>query len=190
VRRGVRLPWQGYGRTARDDVAPGKDAFHVGGLRFLIGHDVAPLIEAEAGRGLRYDRVGLGAQRIDHGLALKLDELIQRHRLASTLFVRFAERHLLHPDSAHVIIGIGENFNGTMQKEEVDPFFPGMPQLLNPRRRFGLGAPVDAPHRRRPEPFRDAQTIHRCVAGTDDDNVVAHRNRGIEIGKAVAAHEG
>ena len=46
----------------------------------VVGHDVAPLVEAEAGRGLGDDRVGLGAERVDDRVALELLELAGRRR--------------------------------------------------------------------------------------------------------------
>ena len=180
---------QDHGGAAGDDVAAGEHARHAGGLGGRVGDDVAPLVELQPRRRLGDDRVGLGAQRVDHGVALELEELVLRDRLAAALLVGLAEHHLLHLHAAHVAVGVGQDLDRPVQEEELDAFLLGVAQLLDARRRLGLGAAVDAAHGRRAQPLGHAQAVHRGVAGADHDHALAQRDRRVEVRELVAAHQ-
>ena len=65
------------GRAARDDIAAGKNAGQVGCQRLVVRDDVAPAVQRKVRRRLADDRIGLGAERVDHGVAVQLDELVE-----------------------------------------------------------------------------------------------------------------
>ena len=72
---------------------------------------------------------------------------------------------------------------------EGDPFLLGVADLLDARGGLGLRAAVDALDVGRAEAARDAQAVHRGVAGAEDDDAAAGRHGRVLVREAVAAHE-
>src|SRR6266511_807910 len=182
-----------HGGAAGNDVAAREHALEIGRLRRLglavVRRDVAPLGEADARRGLGDDRVRLGAERDDDGVAVERLELARRHRLAAPLLVRLAEDHLLDLHPLHIALGIREDLDRRVEEEELDPLLLRVADLLDAGRRLRLGAAVDAADGGRAEPLRDAQAVHRGVAGADDGDVLADGDGRVLEREDVAAHE-
>src|SRR6266511_2067010 len=182
-----------HGGAAGDDVAAREHALEVRRLRRLglavVRRDVAPLREADARGGLRDDRVRLGAERDDDGVAVERLELARRHRLAAPLLVGLAEDHLLDLHPRHVPLGVREDLHRRVEEEELDPLLLRVADLLDAGRRLRLGAAVHAADGGRAEPLRDAQAVHRGVAGADDGDALADGDGRVFEREDVAAHE-
>ena len=80
-------------------------------------------------------------------------------------------------------------FVGLIEPVEVDPLLLGVAQLLDAAGGLGLGPAVDAVDLLGPEAPRDAQAVHRGVAGAEDGDLLAHGDGRVLEGELVAAHQ-
>ena len=112
-----------------------------------------------------------------------------RHGLAAPLLVGIAEDHLLDLHALHVAVGVRVDLDRRVEEEELDPLLLRVADLLDAGGRLRLGAAVDAADRRRAEALRDAQAVHRGVAGADDRDALAEGDRRVLEREDVPAHE-
>ena len=156
----------------------------------LIHLDVAPLVDLQPRRGLGDDRVGAGAQRVDHGIHVDSEiRARQRHGAPAPGGVRLAQLHLLAAHPGDPAGGVAEDLHRGGQPLELHALLDGVLQFLGARRGFAPRPPVDDGDLFGAHAQGDAAGVHGGVAGADDGHALAHAHRRVVERLPVAAHQ-
>ena len=98
---------------------------------------------------------------------------------AAAGLVRLAELHADAAHAAHAALAVVEDLDRGGQPVELDAFLLGVMHLLDARRASARRAAVDAVDLLGAEPEADAHGVHRGVAGADDRDAPAERQRRV-----------
>jgi hypothetical protein len=160
-----------------------------GGGEVFVSRDVTPLVELEL-RGLAHDRIRVRADSEDHHVGLEfMFAARDGDGPAPARVVRLAE---FHADAAHAAdpaLAVVEDLDRVGQPVEFHAFLLGMMDFFRARRALRFAAAVDAIHLLRAQPEADPRGIHRRVAGPDDGDAPAQRQRRVVVREFLGAHQ-
>ena len=161
----------------------------MGGLALLVGDQTAVLIRFQTGGGHAEQRVGAGAESVDHGVHFEHEVgALDRHRTAAALLVRLAELHLDALDAGHVALLVADDAHRVGEQLELDLFLLGVVDLFLTGGDLFHAAAVDDVDVLRAETLRAAGGVHGDVAGADDGDALVVLDRRVVI-FAVSLHE-
>lgn len=108
----------------------GKNPRTRGRARF-IGHQTAPAVGFQSGRGGGQQRIGRGAERHDYDVARDLEiRALLHHGGAASALIRLAEGHFHAAQPLHPPLFVAQHGGRVGEHPEADALLPGVVHLL------------------------------------------------------------